>query len=160
MGSISKMLRMWQVVVLVFGLMGSVLSHSVIAASANQTTPINLSADLRCASGGGAVITCTIRNLSQRTLEIKDDFHLLLRAVKLRGQALRSEVFVFPAPGFDVIAPGAEQTSIVPMGTAEAGEPEVDLHALRLILEAQVWFEGQNRAITRYFSFPGCPSGS
>ena len=160
MGSISQMLRMWQVVLLVFGLMGSVLAHPVAAASVNGATPVKLSTDLTCASGGGAIVTFTIRNLSQRTLEIEDDFHLLLGAVTLRGLALRSEVFVFPAPGFDVIAPDAEQTFVIPMGTAEGGEPGVNLHALRLILRAQVWFEEQDRPITRYFSFPGCPSES
>jgi hypothetical protein len=63
-----------------------------------------------------------------------------------------SQAFVFPAPGFEVITPGTEKTFLVPMGTGEEGA----LSARRLILGADVFFEGPKKPVTRHFSLPGC----
>jgi len=122
----------------------------------DRSTPVRLFADLSCDPGGGANVTFTVRNTGKRTLTIENDFHLFLDRVGPGGREPASAVFVFPAPGFQVIAPGAEKTFLVPMGTGEAGEPGIDLTARRLILEAEVFFEGRQRPVVRHFTFPGC----
>jgi len=121
-----------------------------------QAAPVRLLADLTCAPGGGANVTFTVRNLGHRTLTIKNDFHLFLDKIGPGGRESAMAAFVFPAPDFEVIAPGAAKTFLVPMGTAEAGEPGVDLSARRLLLEAEVYFEGRDKPARRLFSFEGC----
>ena len=126
----------------------------------SQAVPARLTADLACLRDGGAGVTFTIRNLGRAPLEIDADFHLGLELVRAGGREPGPIVFVFPAPGFEVIPPGEERTFGVPMGDAEpgSGEPGVDLSARRLILGAEVFFEGRDRPVRRHFSFPGCPA--
>jgi hypothetical protein len=126
------------------------------AEARTQAAPVRLHADLACASGGGANVTFTIRNLGHRTLTIENDFHLFLDKVRPGGRESALVAFVFPAPEFAVIAPGASKTFLVPMGTAEEGEKGVDLRARRLLLEAEVFFEGRDKPVRRLFSFEGC----
>ena len=121
-----------------------------------QAAPVRLLADLTCASGGGANVTFTVRNLGHRTLTIENDFHLFLDKIGPGGRESAIVAFVFPAPEFEVIAPGTAKTFLVPMGTAEEGEPGVDLSARRLLLEAEVFFEGRDKPVRRLFSFEGC----
>jgi len=123
-----------------------------------QTAPVKLLADLACAPGGGANVTFTVRNVGIRRLTIKDDFHLFLDKVGTGGREFVIAAFVFPAPEFQVIAPGAKKTFLVPMGTGEEGEPGVDLSARRLLLEAEVFFEGLRKPARGLFSFEGCPA--
>ena len=126
-----------------------------------QAAPVRLLADLTCPAGGGVDVTFTVRNLGKRTLTIENDFHLFLDKVGPRGRESVSAVFVFPAPDFAVIAPGSESTFLVPIGTAEEGEPAgADLSARRLLLEAEVFFEGREKPVRRFFSFEGCPEPS
>ena len=122
----------------------------------NQPTPVKLSADLECAPGGGANVTFTVRNIGKRTLTLEDDFHLFLDKVGPGGREPVIAAFVFPAREFKVIAPKAAKTFLVPMGTGEEGEPGVDLSARRLLLEAEVFFEGRDKPVRRHFSFEGC----
>jgi hypothetical protein len=129
---------------------------SPTAAHKSQATPVKLLADLTCAPGGGANVALTIRNLGPRTLNIENDFHLFLDRVVPGGRTFVTAVFVFPAPEFEVIAPGASKTFLVPMGTGEQGEPGVDLRAHRLLLEAEIFFEGRDKPVRRHFSFEGC----
>jgi len=121
-----------------------------------QAAPVRLSAELVCADGGGANVTFTVRNVSKGTLTINDDFHLFLDKVGRGGRQPSIAAFVFPAPEFKVIAPGTRKTFLVPMGASEEGEPGVDLAAKRLLLEAEVFFEGRKHPARRLFSFPGC----
>lgn len=121
-----------------------------------QSAPVKLFAALACDPGGGASVTFTVRNVGKRTLAIENDFHLALVRVRPGGRELVSQVFVFPAREFQVIAPGGQKTFLVPMGTGEGGEPGIDLSARRLILEAEVFFEGRREPARRHFSFPGC----
>ncbi len=54
--------------------------------------------------------------------------------------------------------PGETSAFIVPRGDAiEPGEIGADLSARRLLLEAEVFFEGRRKPVRRIFSFPGCP---
>ena len=125
-----------------------------------QAAPVRLLADLTCPAGGGVDVTFTVRNLGKRTLTIENDFHLFLDKVGPRGRESVSAVFVFPAPGFQVIPPGEKKTFLVPIGTAEEGDPGADLSARRLLLEAEVFFEGREKPVRRLFSFEGCPEPS
>jgi hypothetical protein len=128
-----------------------------------QAAPVRLLADLTCVARGGADVTFTVRNLGHQTLTIENDFHLFLDKVDPPGgRESVSAVFVFPAPGFDVIPPGKKTTFLVPIGTAEEGEPRPgeDLSARRLLLEAEVFFEGREQPVRRLFSFEGCPAPS
>ena len=126
-----------------------------------QAAPVRLLADLACAQGGGADVTFTVRNLGHRTLTIENDFHLVLDKVEPGGREFVGAVFVFPVPELAVIAPGGKSTFLVPIGTAEEGEPGVDLSAARrLLLEAEVFFEGREKPVRRLFSFEGCPEPS
>jgi hypothetical protein len=134
----------------------SALASPSAASHQSQPAPVRLLADLECASGGGANVTFTVRNIGKRTLTIEDDFHLFLDKVVPGGREFASAVFVFPAPEFTVIAPGAAKTFLVPMGTEEEGEEGVDLSARRLLLEAEVFFEGRDKPVRRHFSFEGC----
>ena len=138
---------------------GAALARPAEAQAAEaQAAPVKLLADLACAPGGGANVTFTVRNLGIRTLTIEDDFHLFLDKVGRGGRKPVIAVFVFPAPEFKVIAPGAKKTFLVPMGTGEEGEPGVDLRARRLLLEAEVFFEGLRKPARGLFSFEGCPA--
>jgi hypothetical protein len=96
------------------------------AEARTQAAPVRLLADLTCASSGGANVTFTVRNLGHRTLTIENDFHLFLDKVVAEGREFASLVFVFPAPEFAVVAPGAKETFRVPMGDAVGSEPGVD----------------------------------
>jgi hypothetical protein len=136
---------------------GAVLTRPVDART--QPAPVRLLADLACAPGGGADVTFSVRNLGNRTLTIENDFHLFLDTVRPGGRESAIAAFVFPAPGYEVIAPGAATTFLVPMGTPdEEGEPGVDLNARRLVLEAEVFFEERQQPVRRHFSFAGCDS--
>ena len=126
------------------------------AEARTQAAPVKLSADLACAPGGGANVTFTLSNVGKRTLAIEDDFHLFLDKVVPGGREPVSAVFVFPAPEFEVIPPGTAKTFLVPIGTGEGDEPGVDLGARRLLLEAEVFFEGREQPVRRHFSFAGC----
>ena len=130
------------------------------ARQGSQAAPVRLTADLACLRDGGAEVTFTIRNLGRAPLAIDTDFHLGLELVRAGGREPGPIVFVFPAPGFEVVPPGGERTFVVPMGDAEpgTGEPGADLSARRLILGAEVFFEGRTQPVRRHFSFPGCPS--
>lgn len=134
----------------------SALASPAATVHRSQPTPVKLAADLQCAPGGGANVTFTVRNVGNRTLELDDDFHLFLDKIDPGGRQPASAVFVFPAPAFKVIAPGAAKTFLVPMGTGEEGDPGVDLSARRLLLEAEVFFEGRDKPVRRHFSFEGC----
>ncbi len=140
-------------------LLAAVLSGplAIPASAAVQAAPVRLLADLACTEHGGAEVTFTVRNLGRETLEIDPDFHLSLSAVRPGGPELIGIVFVFPAPGFDVIAPGGESTFIVPIAAAEPGEPGATLQGRRLLLEAEVFLAGREHPARRIFSFPGCP---
>ena len=83
-----------------------------------QAAPVRLLADLTCVTSGEAEVKFTVRNLGNRTLTIENDFHLFLDKVGPGGRKSVSAVFVFPAPGFDVIPPGKKRTFLVPIGTA------------------------------------------
>lgn len=137
---------------------GTGLASPSDAAHRSQPAPVRLFADLECASGGGANVTFTVRNIGKDTLTIENDFHLFLDKVGPGGREPVSAVFVFPAPEFQVIAPGAAKTFLVPIGTGEEGEPGADLSARRLLLEAEIFFEGRDRPVLRHFSFAGCPA--
>ena len=146
------------------GLLGLALCGLLIGSAATteasaprQAAPVKLAADLACLPGGGAEITFAVRNLGRETLTIADDLHLALGAVRCGGQQPVTQLFVFPAPGLEVVRAGEERTFRVPVGDAvEPGEPTVDLGARRLLLEAEVFVEGRAQAVTRHFSFPGC----
>lgn len=135
---------------------GAALASPPDAAHRSQPAPVRLFADLECASGGGANVTFTVRNVGRQTLTIDNDFHLFLDKVETGVREPVSAVFVFPAPEFQVIAPGAAKTFLVPMGTGEEDEPGADLSARRLLLEAEVFFEGRDKPVRRHFSFAGC----
>jgi hypothetical protein len=136
-------------------LAGAVLTRPADART--QAAPVRLLADLTCASDGGANVTFTVRNLGHRTLTIENDFHLFLDKVGPGGRESAIAAFVFPAPGYEVIAPGAATTFVVPMGTPdEEGELGVDLSARRLLLEAEVFFVGRDKPARHLFSFEGC----
>jgi hypothetical protein len=123
----------------------------------NQSAPVKLSADLECDPGGGANVTFAVRNIGKQTLTLENDFHLFLDKVGPGGRESVVAAFVFPAPAFVVIDPGAAKTFLVPMGTSEPGDPGVDLSgARRLLLEAEVFFEGHDKPVRRLFSFEGC----
>jgi hypothetical protein len=145
-------------VLLLLVVAGAALARTADART--QAAPVRLLADLTCAQGGGANVTFTVRNLGNRTFTIENDFHLFLDKVGPGGRESVSAVFVFPAPGFEVIPPGEQKTFLVPIGTAEEGEPGADLSARRLLLEAEVFFEGREKPVRRLFSFEGCPEPS
>lgn len=126
------------------------------AAGTATVAPVHMDATLACVAGGGASVTFTVRNLGHATLTIHDEFDLALSAVRPGGPQPVALAFVFPAPGFDVIAPGESKTFIVPIGGD--GESSVSLQAKRLLLDATVWFEGRSQPVTRTFTFPGCPA--
>ena len=121
-----------------------------------QAAPVRLLASLTCVEGGGAEVTFTVRNLGRESLDINPDFHLSLTAVRPAGPEVVGIVFVFPAPGFDLIPPGGKSTFIVPIATADPGDPGASLQARRLLLEAEVFFAGRDHPARRVFSFPGC----
>jgi hypothetical protein len=126
-----------------------------------QAAPVRLLADVTCPTGGGVDVTFTVRNLGKRTLTVENDFHLILDKVEPGGREFVGAVFVFPIPELADIAPGGKSTFLVPIGTAEEGEPGVDLsNARRLLLEAEVFFEGREKPVRRPFSFAGCPEPS
>jgi hypothetical protein len=125
-----------------------------------QPAPVRLLAELTCVPSGGAEVKFTVRNLGNRTLTIDPDFHLVLDKVEPEGREFVGAVFVFPIPELAVIAPGSKSTFIVPIGTAEEGEPGADLSARRLLLEAEVFFEGRENPVRRLFSFVGCTAPS
>lgn len=135
---------------------GLALASPSDVAHRSQPAPVRLFADLDCASGGGANVTFTVRNIGGRTLTLEDDFHLFLDEVGPGGRKPVTAAFVFPAREFKVIAPGAAKTFLVPMGTGEEDEPGADLSARRLLLEAEVFFEGRDKPVRRLFSFEGC----
>src|SRR5215207_2627054 len=145
------------VVVLLALSAGASLASPIAVVHQSQPTRVKLLADLECAPGGGANVTFTVRNIGNRTLTIEDDFHLFLDKLGPGGREPAVAVFVFPAREFEVIAPGAAKTFLVPMGTGEEGEPGVELSARRLLLEAEVFFEGRDKPVRRHFSFEGCP---
>lgn len=128
--------------------------RSAEAAGPTSAAPVRMDAALACVAGGGASVTFTIRNLGHTTLTIHDEFDLALSAVRPGGPQPVVLAFVFPAPGFNVIAPGESKTFIVPMGGD--GESGVSLQARRLLLDASVWFEGRPQPVTKTFTFPGC----
>lgn len=131
------------------------------------TTPANagaagvrLSADIGCLPSGGAHVSFSIENLGPRRLRIDPDFHLRLNATRV-GDDVGTIVFVFPAPGWDVIRPGASRTFEIDMGEASEGLPGTDLSGLRLHLEAEVWLAGRAHPAVRTFSFAACdPPGA
>ena len=130
---------------------GAALASPTAAVHRSQAAPVKLAANLECVPGE-ANATFTVRNLGSRTLTIEDDFHLFLFKVGPGGRELVSFAYVWPAPGFEVIAPGAAKTFLdlgLPMGTD-------DLSARRLLLEAEIFFEGSDQPARRFFSFPGC----
>jgi hypothetical protein len=152
-----RVLRALAVGVLLLALSaGAALASQTAAVHRSQATPVKLLADLECASGGGANVTFTVRNIGNRTLTIEGDFHLFLDKLGPGGREPAVAAFVFPTPEFEVIAPGAAKTFLVPMGTGEEGEPGIDLSARRLLLEAEVFFEGRDKPVRRHFSFEGC----
>ena len=127
--------------------------------SQTQAFRTSLLADLTCARGGGANVTFTVRNLGNRPIRIKDDFHLVLEKVEPGGRELVGAVFVFPVPEFALIAPGSASTFVVPIGTKDPGQTGVNLrNARRLLLEAEVFFKGREQPVRRQFSFAGCGS--
>ena len=97
----------------------------------------------------------TVENLGPRRLRIDPDFHLRLNATRV-GDDVGAIVFVFPAPGWDLIRPGESRTFEVDMGEASEGLPGTDLSGLRLHLEAGVWFAGRSHPAVRTFSFAAC----
>ncbi len=117
---------------------------------------MRLAADLTCLSGGGVEVVFTVRNVGARPLTIENDFHLTLSVVRGRGLVFGGVVFVFPAPGFQVIPPGESRTFRVPIGDAVGGEGGTDLSGRGLILEAEVWFVGRDGVVRRNFWFPAC----
>jgi hypothetical protein len=145
-------------VLLLLVVAGAALARTADART--QAAPVRLLADLTCAQGGGANVTFTVRNLGHRTLTINPDFHLFLDKFGPGGREFAGAVFVFPIPELAVIAPGGKSTFLVPIGTAEEGEPGADLSAWRLLLEAEVFFEGREKPVRQLFSFEGCPEPS
>jgi hypothetical protein len=125
-------------------------------AGAGRPSPVRLVADLTCVAGGGVEVTFTVRNLGRESVEIEPDFHLTLTAVRSSGRNPIAIVFVFPAPGFDVIAAGDQSTFRVPIATAEPGDPTAVLEARRLLVEAEVFLAGREHPARRVFAFPGC----
>jgi hypothetical protein len=136
----------------------SVAAPVGVAASA-QGAPVRLTAELACLPTGGATVTFSVQNLGRTTLRMADDFHLELTAVRRGGAESTLIAFVFPIPELAVIEPGGKSTFIVPMGDAiEEGEVGADLSGRRLVLEAEVFFEGRPKPARRVFSFPACPA--
>jgi len=117
---------------------------------------VRLAAGLVCLTGGGANVTFTVSNVGGDTVVLDGDFHLFLEKATTGGLTFAGAAFVFPAAGFDTIAPGGASTFQVPIGDAVEGEPGTDLSAHRLILEAEVFLEGRARPVVRRFTFPGC----
>lgn len=119
---------------------------------APRAAPVRLAAHFECVSDRRASLSFTIENIGRRPLAIDQDFHLSLERVVAGGHEPITMLFVFPAPGFDVIPPSEQRTFMVPVDTDEAGA----LDGRRLILGADVFFEGRDRPATRHFSFSGC----
>jgi hypothetical protein len=131
--------------------------HGAVAAEGHNA-PVRFGAELACVREGGADVSFTIANIGRRRLKIKGDFHLLLETVGPRGHRVASLVFVFPAPPFQVIEAGEQETFLVPMGVGEEGEQGVDLSAHRLLLRSEVFFtQRPGHGMERGFSYPGCP---
>ncbi len=132
------------------------LTTPVVEASPRSAARLRLGAELVCLAGGGANVTLTFSNEGSDFITLDGDFHLFLDAVTSGGREFAGAVFVFPAPGFDTVASGGEVTFQVPIGDAVEGEPGSNLNTRRLLLEAEVFLEGQDRPIVGQFSFPGC----
>jgi hypothetical protein len=144
---------------LMLPVVGGTLPQSDAAASSRPTVAAKLMADLACRSSGGADVTFTIQNRGRDALHIDGDIHLTLEVRRSGEPPSGTAVFVFPAPGFDVIPVGESRTFLIPMGDAipEAEIPGTDLSGIRLRLEAEVWFAGRDRPVRRDFAFPACP---
>lgn len=128
-------------------------------AQARQGARLRLSSDLACLSEGGAEITFVIANRGREAVVLDGDFHLFLEKVTAGGREPAGAAFVFPIPELQTIEPGGASTFRVPIGDAGEGEPGTDLSGRRLILEAEVFLEGQERPVRRLFTFPGCNAG-
>jgi hypothetical protein len=111
-----------------------------------------------CQQTGGATLEFTLTNRGSHEQRLSSDLHLTLDAVRAHGRKTVLTVFVFPMFGFDTVPAHGDRAFIVPFGVAvpEAQEPGVDLSARRLILRAEVFLAGWDRAIKRSFSFAGC----
>ena len=141
--------------------LASALTVGLLATAPASAAPagINLMPSLTCADTGGAEVDLTIRNDGRTERRLVGDFHLFLTAVRKGGLQPLGALFVFPAPGFNVIPAGEERTFILTFGTAspEAEEPGVDLSARRLLLVVEVFVDGRDHKIERTFTFTGCP---
>jgi hypothetical protein len=134
-----------------------VLAQAAGGAHGSQATPVRLQAELACLPTGGASVTFTVANIGRRPLAIDQDFHLELTVVRSGGPEPAGAAFVFPIPELALIQPGAQSTFVVPIGDAiEPGEPGTDLSGRRILLEAEVFFEGRRKPVRRVFSFRAC----
>jgi len=144
------------VAVVVLLVLSFVLTAPVVGASPGSAGRVRLDAGLTCLAGGGATVTLTIRNEGTETVVLQGDFHLFLEKVVRGGHEGAGVVFVFPAPGFNTVAPGGEVTFQVPIGESIEGEPGSDLSGHRLVLEVEVFLAGRGQPLVRHFVFPGC----
>lgn len=142
--------------------MRRLLTAVIVASSLSVALPadaapaaVRLSAGLQCLRAGGAHVSFTIENVGPRRVRIDPDLHLRLNATRV-GDDVGAIVFLWPAPGWDVIGVGESRTFEVGMGEA-FDEPEgTDLSGLRLHLDAEVWLAGRPNPAVRTFSFPAC----
>jgi hypothetical protein len=99
----------------------------------------------------------SIRNVGPRTVRISPDFHLQIEPVRPGPIDEGMVLFVFPAPGWDVIRPREQVTFSLTPGVPEPGEEPTDLSGSRVLMEAEVYLDGRVHPAVRTFSFPGCP---
>lgn len=140
------------------GLTGA-LAPPVAGAGPLQRPLVQYRASLECQSDGSATLIFTITNTGSQTLWIQDDFQLNLWANDLGRSRLAGRLIVFPAPGFDVIAPGDTSRFVLPLDATDdgSGDGAQGLASTRLVIEAQVWFVGWDLPVTRNIPLRGCP---
>ena len=122
-----------------------------LLAGSGQATPVKMSASFDC-NEFEIQITFTIANVGKEILDITD-FHLLLAAVGPDGPTPLGFLHITPAPEFDKISPGEEATFLLPF--SREGEPE-DAEYRRLVVGAEILFEGRDKPVIRHFTFAPC----
>jgi hypothetical protein len=124
-------------------------------ASAAGPPVVRIGADVTCLTDGGIAIDLTVENRGSRVAHIDPDLHLLVEAVR-RGRQPGVVLFVFPAPGFDVIPPGESRTFLLTAGEPFEGEPAIDFSGSRVLIEVEVWLRHRAHPATRTLSFSAC----
>ena len=126
------------------------LSEPVLAWTGDATA-VTLSAALECTQTD-MVLTLTIRNVGNGTLDIRD-LPVFFAGVGPGGPQPLGALFVSPAPGFDLIPPGEESTFALPF--SREGEPEAAEYRL-IIVGVEVFFTDAQKPVIRHFTFAPC----